>query len=103
MGIEHRMKDHLPLLPMLIWFICSCALFCRIEMKEQQTPWKLCSQEMPANDQLLYALIKSGDKKKVVLGKYINNNFQLFDSAGYDEPVAWRPFNSIPGDEEVIK
>jgi hypothetical protein len=103
MGIEHRMKDHLPLLPMLIWFIFSCALLWRLEMTEQQNPWKLCSQEMPSNNELLYALIKNGDKKKVVLGKYIDNNWSLPNSDGYDAPVAWRPFNSMPGDEEVIK
>jgi hypothetical protein len=97
------MKKHLPLLPMLIWFVFSCILLWRVEMKEHKSPWKLCADEMPSNNQLLYALIENGSKKKVVLGKYINNSWELPNSDGYAAPVAWRPFNSMPGDEEIIK
>lgn len=72
-------------------------------MKEQKNPWKLCTDEMPSNNQLLYALIENGNKKKIVLGKYINDRWELPNSDGYGTPLYWRPFNSLPGDEEVIK
>lgn len=97
------MKKHLPLLPMLIWFVCSCILLWRIEVKKQNSPWKLCSDEMPSDNELLYALIENGNKRKIVLGKYANGGWQLPNSDGYSAPLFWRPFNSIPGDEEVIK
>jgi hypothetical protein len=69
---------------------------------EQKSPWKLCSEEMPSDNELLYAFITNGDKKKVVLGKYVNNSWELHDSDGYAAPLLWRPFNSMPGDEEII-
>jgi len=74
-----------------------------VEMKEQKSPWKLCVDEMPSDNQLLYALVEKGNKKKIVLGKYINKNWELPDSNDYGPPVYWRPFNSLPGDEEIIK
>jgi hypothetical protein len=97
------MKKHLPLLPMLIWLVFSCVLLWRIEVKKQNSPWKLCSEEMPSDNELLYAFIENDGKKKVVLGKYVNNSWELHDSDGYAAPLLWRPFNSMPGDEEIIK
>lgn len=97
------MSKHLPLLPMLIWLVFSCVLLWRIEVKKQNSPWRPCCDEMPSDNQLLYAFIKKDGKAKVVLGKYVNNSWQLHDSDGYAAPLFWRPFNSIPGDEVFCK
>lgn len=72
-------------------------------MKKQNSPWKSCSDEMPPDNQLLYAFIEKDGDTKVVLGKYVNNSWELHNSDGYEAPLCWRPFNSMPGDEEIIK